>query len=226
MGWFYRGHDACFGCSIVDSPLHGCSQGQTSRDAQDRLFEQKVRPILTQRCLTCHGAKKAKSGLRLDTRQSLLRGGEQGAAVIPGSPEKSLFIQAIGYEGDLKMPPSSRLPDAEISILKDWVAGGLPWPDQRPLAEPSVIADTSAKHWAFKPVAQTTPPQVRDRSGVNTPVDRFVVAALDKAGLTPSVRADRRTLIRRATFDLLGLPPTPEEVAAFEADPEPDAYEN
>ncbi len=203
----------------------GRSQGQTSRDAQDRLFEQKVRPILTQRCLTCHGAKKAKSGLRLDTRQGLLRGGEQGAAAVPGSPEKSLFIQAIGYEGDLKMPPSARLPDAEISILKDWVARGLPWPDQRPLAEPSAIADTSAKHWAFRPVAHSTPPQVRDPAGVNTPVDRFVVAALDKAGLTPSARADRRTLIRRATIDLLGLPPTLAEIEAFAADAEPDAYQ-
>jgi mono/diheme cytochrome c family protein len=213
-------------CSIALALLFaGIARGQSPQDAGERLFEQKVRPILTQRCVGCHGAKKTKSGLRLDTRQNLLRGGEQGAAAVPGNPDTSLLVQAIGYAGDLKMPPSARLPDAEIAVLKDWIARGLPWPAQQPLAEPSLIADASAKHWAFKPVARPKQPAVRDPARADTAVDRFILAALDKAGLTPSARAERRTLIRRATIDLIGLPPSLAEIEAFASDAAPDAYE-
>ncbi len=154
-----------------------------------------------------------------------MRGGEQGAAAIPGKPADSHLIQAIRYRGDLKMPPVGRLPDAEIAILERWVASGLPWPKNTVLATPG-MASSSSKHWAFQPVVRPPLPKVKDSPWLRTPVDSFLLAAIEAAGLKHSPTADRRTLIRRATFDLLGLPPTPEEVAAFEADSSPNAYDS
>ncbi|CAN5536988.1 PSD1 and planctomycete cytochrome C domain-containing protein [soil metagenome] len=192
--------------------------------AGEELFEKKVRPILTQRCISCHGAKKAKSGLRLDSRSNALRGGQQGPAVVPGDVEKSLLIQAIGYEGDVKMPPAARLPDGEIATLKAWVSQGMSWPEQK-LLESAVIAEAGSTHWAFRPIQNPKQPVTDGKSTAATPIDAFVEAGLAKASLTPSLRADRRTLIRRAAVDLLGLNPSIDEIAAFEADTGPDAYE-
>jgi cytochrome c553 len=183
------------------------------------FFETRVRPILAESCLRCHGEKKQSSELRVDGRRALLEGGANGPAVVPGNPDESLLIQVVRRtHEEIKMPPKGKLPDEAIETLAAWVKMGAPWsPEQAiaPPAEPTVAAGT---HWAFQPVRPVAPPQVSDPSWVATPVDAFVLARLEQAGLRASPRADRRTLIRRATFDLTGLPPTPGEIAAFEAD--------
>jgi hypothetical protein len=183
------------------------------------FFEAKVRPILVETCQRCHGPQKQSSGLRLDSRAAVLEGGLIGPAVIPGDPANSPLIQAVRREGDLQMPPKGSLPEAAVRALTEWVKRGAPWP-QDTLAP----ADPKVSHWAFQPVRQVEPPAVEDTAWAASPIDAFILAKLEAKGLPPSPRADQRTLIRRATFDLTGLPPTPEEVAAFEADDAPDAF--
>lgn len=204
--------------------LPGKVRGQPLSNEQADFFEQKVRPILVNRCLSCHGAKKAKSGLRLDSRAAMLRGGEQGSAVAPGKPEESLLVRAVRYQSDLKMPPTGRLGDKEIADLAHWVSLGAPWANNLVLATPETLARAGSKHWAFRPPARPPLPAVHSR-WQRTPIDSFILADLAKTGLRPSAAADRRTLVRRTTFDLIGLPPTPQEVDAFETDRDPNAYE-
>jgi len=185
------------------------------------FFEKNVRPVLVEKCLACHGGEKAKGGLRLDTREGVLKGGADGIAVVPGKPKESRLITAIRHtDEDLKMP-AAKLPDREIAALEKWVELGAPWPEKVTLAAPNVIAVAAAKHWAFKLVVRPPLPQ----SELRNPIDRFVSAKLSDKGLSLSPRADKQTLIRRATFDLHGLPPTPDEVAAFLKDDSPEAYE-
>jgi hypothetical protein len=190
------------------------------------FFEARIRPVLVENCLKCHGPKKQSSGLRLDSREAVLKGGDTGPAVVPGRPDDSLIIQAVSHRHDeLKMPPKGKLPDAEVALLSRWVAMGAPWPAGAGKGKGAATsADPTAGHWAFRPMRPTPPPTVRDRSWVATPVDAFILARLEEKGIAPSPPADRRTLIRRATIDLWGIPPTPEEVEAFEADAAPDAY--
>jgi hypothetical protein len=185
------------------------------------LFESKVRPVLAQSCVKCHGGKKARGGLRLDSRAALLRGGEHGPALVPGDPDRSLLVQALRYtHEDVKMPPNGRLPPAVVKDFEAWVKVGAAWPEGVVIRPP---AGTSAA-WAFEPVPRVEPPPDPDGWSAN-PVDRFVRAKQRDRGLTPTGPADRRALIRRLTFDLTGLPPTPEEVAHFLADRSPAAYE-
>jgi mono/diheme cytochrome c family protein len=191
-----------------------------------QFFEQRVRPILVEHCHACHGPKKKEMGLRLDSAEGLRKGSESGPVVVPGAPDDSLLIQAVRYDGDTQMPPKGKLPDEAIAALAMWVKSGAVWP-----AEPKAVggdtatpAERARNHWAFQPVGDPAIPEVTDPAWISSPIDAFVLARLEQAGLMPSPRADRRTLIRRATFDLHGLPPTPDEVAAFEADPSPDAY--
>jgi hypothetical protein len=187
------------------------------------FFEKSVRPVLVEKCLACH-AEKAKGGLRLDTRDGVLKGGERGPAVVPGKPGESLLLKALRHTDDeLKMPPSGKLQDRDVAALVEWVRLGAPWTDKVTLAAPSAIAKAAAGHWAFKPVARPPVPTLRPQPA--NPIDAFILAKPTDNGLSISPRADRRTLIRRATFDLHGLPPTPEEVEAFVADDSPDAYE-
>jgi len=192
------------------------------------FFEAKVRPLLAERCFKCHGAAKSKSGLRLDSRATLLAGGERGAAAVPGNPDESLLVQAVRRAGELKMPPTGALDDAEVATLVEWVKLGLPWPEASKDAADggaaSSFTDEQRAFWSFQPVKDPSPPAVLDASWPRGDLDRFVLAALEARGLAPAPPADRRTLIRRATFDLTGLPPTPEEVAAFLADESPDAF--
>lgn len=194
------------------------------------FFEKQVRPLLAARCFECHGAEKQKAGLRIDSRDALLTGGDSGAAIVPGKPEDSLLVRAIGYTGDVKMPPKSKLPAAEIAILTEWVRRGAAWPNAVPSSVPKVsesgplFTPEQKAFWAFSPVGDPTPPPVRDAAWVRTPIDRFILAELEAKGLQPAPAADKRTLIRRATFDLTGLPPTPAEVDAFLADEAPDAF--
>ncbi|MCI0359414.1 MAG: PSD1 and planctomycete cytochrome C domain-containing protein, partial [Planctomycetaceae bacterium] len=205
---------------------------------QEKFFEDKVRPILAASCLDCHGPKKAESGLRLDSRQAALEGGDSGErAVVPREPDRSLLVKAINHTGDIHMPPDGRLPAEQIAILTDWIRQGLPWPaesyaDFTTLLAADRVPDHRATHWAYQPVTRPPLPQIiNPKSGhpqqrvILNGIDAFIASRLEAAGLSPSPAADRRTLIRRATYDLVGLPPTPEDVEAFAADSAPDAYE-
>jgi hypothetical protein len=188
----------------------------------EQEFERHVRPLLVEHCQRCHGAKKQMGGLRLDSREAILKGGDNGPVVKPGDPAGSRLIQAIRHEGDLKMPPKSKLPLSAVAALTAWVKAGVPWPaPARTGAEP----DAWKRHWAFQRVRRPELPVVKNADWSRTAIDRFVLARLEAKGLSPSQEADRRTLIRRLSFDLIGLPPTPEEVGAFVADGRPDAYE-
>jgi hypothetical protein len=198
----------------------GAPPGRATRPETERLFEAKIRPVLASGCLKCHGGQKVRGGLRLDARAALLKGGEHGPAVVPGDPDSSLLIQALRHtHEDIRMPPGKKLPAPVLEDFARWVRAGAPWPEGVSLA-PSVRGQGL---WAFEPVREVEPPPDPDGWSAN-PVDRFVRAKLRDKGLEPAGPAGRRTLIRRATFDLTGLPPTPEEVDAFLADQAPGAW--
>ncbi len=193
------------------------------------FFEAKVRPLLVNRCQSCHGGAKVKGGLRLDSRASALAGGPSGPAVVPGKPEESLLVEAINYGDDLKMPPKSKLPAEEIATLTKWVEQGAAWPVGRESTKSGQVKPFDlrerARHWSLQPVKEPTPPKVKDAAWPINAVDRFLLAKLEAKGLKPAGEADRATLIRRLTFDLTGLPPKAAEIEAFVNDTTPDAYE-
>lgn len=188
-----------------------------------RLFENSVRPLFIDHCVECHG-EDPSGGLRIDSRDSLLRGGDSGPAVVPGDPGGSLLLRAVRHEGDLEMPPEEPLSPQQIDALAAWIELGAPWPASS-LPSTADAADVAARHWAFQPVGDPAIPQPENGGWIRTPVDAFVLARLESAGLSPSPEADRHTLIRRATYTLTGLPPSPEAVRAFVDDPDPLAYE-
>jgi len=189
--------------------------------ADDALFEASIRPILVDTCFRCHGGERVSGGLRVDSREALLAGGDSGPAIVAGDPANSLLVQAISRHGDVSaMPPEADkalLPE-QVAAFDRWIAAGALWPEV-------TAAFEVEGHWAFKPVADPAPPPVVDEAWCRTPIDRFIRASQEEAGVAPLPRADRRTLIRRVTFDLTGLPPTPAEIEAFLADPAPDAFE-
>jgi hypothetical protein len=193
------------------------------------FFERSVRPVLVNHCLSCHGTRRQSGGLRLDSRAALSRGGDDGPVVVPGDPAHSPLVRAIRREGDVKMPPRDRLPPEAVEALTTWVRMGAPWPEEAAAtpatADVRSVAAARASHWAFRPVRKPAPPAVRNGGWVRNPIDSFVLAGLETKGLSPAPPADRRTLIRRLSFDLLGLPPSPAEVDAFVSDSAPDAYE-
>ena len=201
-----------------------------ARAADDRsaFFESKVRPILAARCHGCHGAKKQESGLRLDTKVGFAKGGENGAVVDAKQPDQSELILAIRREGGRKMPPDKPLPAEEVETLVEWVRRGAFWPEESALSSNDSMRDAAAKHWAFQPLSWPTQLASVERTqaaSATNPIDRFVLAKLRDVGLSPSPTADRRTLLRRVSLDLIGLPPTPGEMEAFLADEQPDAFE-
>jgi hypothetical protein len=187
------------------------------------FFEKQVQPILESACFDCHshGAKSVKGGLYVDSRSGWELGGNSGQIVVPGDPDASLLIQAVRYQDeDLQMPPKDkRLSEEQVAILEKWVRFGALDPREVAVAEVS-----SVKHWAFQPVRQAPLPQVKTREWVQTPIDLFVLNKLEDQGMRPSPRAERSTLIRRAYFDLIGLPPTMDEVQRFESNRSPDAF--
>jgi cytochrome c553 len=188
---------------------------------QVRFFETRVRPILATHCQKCHGAKKQRGDLRLDSREAILRGGDSGPAAVVGEPDKSLLLRAVRHtDADLKMPPDMKLSDRDIADLARWVKLGLPFP-----AAYAVKSPDGAAHWAFRPPAEPPVPPVKNTAWPRSDLDRFILARLEAKGLRPAAPADRRTLIRRATFDLTGLPPTPAEIDAFLSDASPQAFE-
>jgi hypothetical protein len=196
--------------------------------AGDEFFEKEIRPILAEHCQRCHGDAKPKGGLRLTARARLLKGGDSGPAAVAGNTDESLLIKAVRYTDELRMPPKGKLPQRQIDALTRWVQSGLPWPEANATSVAAggkfVITPEQKQFWSFQPIKPTLPPAVRDAAWAQSEVDRYVLAALETRGLRPAAPADRRTLVRRVTFDLTGLPPTPEEVEAFVNDPRPDAY--
>ncbi len=190
------------------------------------FFEKHVRPVFSEHCYGCHSAtaEKVKGGLLLDTRAGVLKGGDSGPAIVPGDPDKSLLIRAVRYgDKDLRMPPKDKkLADEQIERLEEWVRMGAPDPRIGVAQTKPSGLDAARKHWAFQPVRLPPTPPVRGRNLVKNPVDAFLLARLEERGLSFTPRPDRRTLVRRATFDLHGLPPSIEEVRAFASDPDSD----
>jgi mono/diheme cytochrome c family protein len=204
----------------------GLSPTMAADRDENSLFESRVRPVLNARCVKCHGAAKQESGLRLDSGSFAKKGGDRGPAIVPGEPDHSLLIQAVRRTGDLKMPPDDTLRPDEVAGLVEWVRQGAQWPAEsvKSSIRTGPILSEDRQFWSFRPLAHAAPPDVRDRSWPRTPVDRFILARLERESLRPAAAADRRTLIRRVTFDLTGLPPSPAEVEAFVADRSSGAY--
>jgi mono/diheme cytochrome c family protein len=234
---------ALIGCAVIISGLcivrHQSPAKEPAPPAQPaaddakaaEFFESRVRPLLVERCVECHGPEKQKSNLRLDSLAAILKGGDSGPALVPGKPEESLLVEVLGYSSDIKMPPKSKLPPREIADVTQWIKRGAHWPNAKPPvpdkpgkpASPQ-ITDEQRAFWAFRPPVDPEIPSVAQREWAQSPIDLFVLARLEAAGLQPAPPADKRTLIRRATFDLIGLPPSPAEVAAFLADESNSAF--
>ncbi len=200
----------------------------TAQEAE--FFETNVRPVLVEKCVGCHGPKRQQGSLRLDSRAYILAGGGNGPAITSGDPDGSLMIKAIRYSSALKMPPGGKLKTVEIAALTDWVRVGAPWPEVKEVASQTGgsvprVGDPRAAHWSFRPVKRASPPRVKNRAWIRSPIDQFILARLEAASLTPAPQADRRTLIRRASFDLTGLPPTPDDIRVFLNDTSSKAFE-
>jgi hypothetical protein len=216
-----------------------CGLGLSVRAAEDtplsagdlQFFETKIRPVLEEDCFKCHShqADRIKGGLMLDSRAAVLKGGNTGPAVVPGKPDDSVLIQALRYtDEDLRMPPpdhGGKLTDQQIADFTEWVQRGAPDPRVPAMAASGkAYGGVGKAHWAFQPVVKPAVPAVKDNSWVQSPIDNFVLAKLESVGLHPNPIADKRTLIRRVTFDLTGLPPTEPEIQRFIADESPDAF--
>ncbi|MDB6031076.1 MAG: Protein of unknown function (DUF1553)/Protein of unknown function (DUF1549)/Planctomycete [Verrucomicrobiales bacterium] len=217
---------------LASTAVLSAAPAPASEDAE--FFERKIRPVLANSCYECHShqAKKNKAGLYLDNREELLKGGETGVAVVLGEPDKSRLIEAVRWsDPDFQMPPKQKLPESAIKDLVQWVKKGAPWPkeDAPKLAvsdkELAAAEKRKREHWAWQAIKNPNPPENKSKGWAINGLDHFILSTLEKNGLTTAPAADRRTLIRRAYFDLIGLPPTPEEILAFEKDPSPDAYE-
>ena len=194
------------------------------------FFEKDVRPLLVKHCYECHSADDVDGGLNLDSRAGVANGGDSGVVVMAGAPDKSLLIEAVRYKNqDLQMPPKGQMSSAEIAILEKWVRLGVP--DSRTESAPGTVRPTGMTiedgrdFWSFKPVADPEIPSVENADWVQLPIDAFVLSKLEERKAEPAAQADKRTLIRRVTFDLIGIPPTPEEIAEFIADKSSDAFE-
>jgi hypothetical protein len=203
---------------------------QPPTKAQIDFFESKIRPIFANNCYRCHSPANGnpRGGLELDWKGGWEKGGSEGPAIVPGDPDKSLLIMAVRYmDPDLQMPPNNaKLSDEQVNDLVSWVRMGAPDPrTTRPAGNAVAYGGSGKNHWAFKPVTKPVPPAVKNEPWVKNDVDRFVLAKLESNGMTANGPADKRTLIRRAYYDLIGLPPTPEQVNAFLADNSPTAFE-
>jgi mono/diheme cytochrome c family protein len=203
------------GCFLLFAP------GATGAEAVD--YVRDIRPILSRKCYSCHGPKKQKSGFRLDTVAAAIEGGEAGPAIVPGKSNRSRLIQVVtGADEVPAMPPEGpRLTAKQIALLRAWIDQGA----KGPTGETAVKTGRKSKHWAFQPILRSQVPAVKNQDWPRNPIDRFILARLEREGIAPSPEADATTLIRRLSFDLRGLPPSPTEVADFLADKRPGAYE-
>jgi mono/diheme cytochrome c family protein len=214
----------------VGAPAEPANTEPASAAKPERFFESEVLPILRAHCFSCHAPRaghELESGLDLTTRESVLRGGDGGPIIDEANPEDSAILRAIRYE-DLEMPPKGRLPQSQIDALARWVSLGVPWSAAEVAAMqagPPKVDDRARQFWSFQPIRRPDVPNAVDESWVRTPVDAFLLSRIEAAGLPPAPPADRATLLRRVYYDLVGLPPTPEEVRDFLADKSPDAYE-
>jgi cytochrome c553 len=211
-------------CSGLPAAL---ADANSRSDEREAFFETRIRPVLATTCVKCHGGTKTENGLRVDRRESLLKGGDSGPAIVPGDPEKSPLIRALRYADDnLKMPPAKKLPESVVADFERWVRDGATWPahSANDLAK-SDEHDRRQAHWAFQPVRKIEPPHDPSGWSANS-IDCFIHAKQNALGLKPGAPANRRSLLRRAYFDLIGLPPTPIQVAAFLADKSPEAFSN
>jgi len=202
-------------------------EGAVFPESPREFFVSKVMPVLSAECLSCHG-DAPQAGLKLDSPESLLKGGRSGPAVVPGDPERSLLIHAVRQDhATLKMPPSGKLPDEAVAKLIQWVKDGAIWAETTKAGEASdyVLRPDQKAFWSFQPVRKPAPPSADRPEWNRSPVDQFIYAKLKEKSLTPGNKADKATLLRRAAFDLTGLPPTREELAAFIDDRSPDAFE-
>ncbi|SFJ50514.1 DUF1549 domain-containing protein [Planctomicrobium piriforme] len=211
----------CAQCAVANEPPTA---------EQVVFFEKSVRPLLIDQCYKCHSGRTAKGGLRVDSRGQLLLGGESGPAIEPGRPDDSALMAAVRYES-YEMPPSKKLDDDQIAILARWIEMGAPWPGddgqvaRRPAA--GQFSDEDRRWWSLQPVSDPTPPtDLNHPEWCRNPIDQFIAAQQDMQQLAPAPEADRSALIRRVYFDLIGLPPTPDEIRNFEQDPSPEAYEH
>ncbi len=222
-------------CYLLLTVLAGIGLLRMPASAADpadlEFFEQKIRPVLVERCLKCHAASKPKGGLRLDRRASVFEGGDSGPAIVAGKPDESLLIKAITWSGVVsEMPPDSKLSNRVVEDFRQWIARGAAFPEDSEAATNGekhrpVDIEQGRKFWSFLPVREATPPAVSDSSELRQKVDSFVRAQLEREKMQSAPEADRRTLIRRLSLDLIGLPPTYDEIAAFITDDAPDAYE-
>ncbi len=211
--------------------LAGWSGAHSDEAQRERIefFERRIRPLLVENCQRCHSGEKPKATLRLDDRDGLLKGGERGPAVVAGKPAASLLVKAIGYQDPkLRMPPSGKLSDAQIAYVTAWTKMGAPWPDDRAArklgAGRQFDLKERAQHWSLQPLRNVPLPAVRHQYWPQSPIDNFILSALEARDLAPAPPADRRTLLRRVTFDLIGLPPKAAEIDAFLADDSPEAF--
>jgi hypothetical protein len=199
---------------------------------QEKFFEAKIRPVLVQQCGKCHSstAEKLRGGLRLDSREAGRLGGDSGPAIVPGNPDESLLIKAIRYrDKELRMPPKGKLPEAVVADFEAWIKMGAPDPRTGPsgfAARPAIDLAKGREFWSFRPPKKSTPPPVKRADWPRGDVDRFLLAALESRGLDPVADAGRARLLRRVTFDLIGLPPAPEELDSFVRDHTPEAFGN
>ncbi|MBM4071468.1 MAG: DUF1553 domain-containing protein [Planctomycetes bacterium] len=200
------------------------SRGDEASAEALEFFEKKVRPVLAEHCYRCHSeqTKRPKGGLRLDSLDALLKGGDNGPALLPSKPDKSRLLEAVTYRNvDLQMPPKGKLPDSVIADLAQWIKLGAPWPKEKPgqVAASKYEFDLHKRkreHWAWRALQAPAIPAVKDAAWPVDPLDRFILAGLEAKGLTPAPAAEPRAILRRLYFDIIGLPPTPDEVASFE----------
>ncbi len=197
------------------------------------FFESKIRPLLLQRCVECHGDSEPEGELSLTSKKGLTRGGTLGPAVVPGKPKESLLISAINHDAFLKMPPKDKLQTSELALMSKWVAMGAPWPataSKEDVASPEKkleqveFTDIQKSFWAYQPLRSSQPPKVDQSDWSRSPIDAFVLERLQAKGLEPAVPTSKRNLIRRATYDLIGLPPTEDEIESFLHDDSPNAF--
>jgi hypothetical protein len=217
-------------CVAVCAPNASAEQPEFD-EASVEFFEKSVRPLLVKRCYECHSgaAEEPKGGLRLDSRAAIFAGGDTGPAIDPASPKQSLLLDAINYGDIYQMPPKSKMPEEEIAILTRWIELGAPWPKEDANAslarEEFNLQARKQSHWAWRPVERVSPPAVKNSTWAMQSLDAFILAPLEEKGIFPAAPADRRTLLRRLHFDLVGLPPSPEEVEAFVHDEDPKVVE-
>ena len=217
-------HCSFFAATVLALRCMSAPAGAAPLAEGTAFFETRIRPLFVEQCQKCHGEKKQENGLRLDSKAGWQKGGDHGTAIMPGDPQRSLLVKAIRrLDKDLQMPPKHALTPDQIAALEQWVKMGAPDPRSgNTIAKPGVDMVTARKHWAYQPVAHPQPPSIKGDVDSRQALDRFVAARRQQQGLQPNPPADRRTLIRRATFDLTGLPPTPAEISSFLNDTSPD----